>query len=93
MATNGCFTFGLSLTDAAAAALDVGLRFFTAPPGGGYAATTRYPVFELASVSGGAPLAATLDPLAPLDESRAASPSRTRERRCHPPTARRSAAH
>lgn len=70
VATNGCFSFGLALTDAAATALDVGLRFFTAPPAGGYAATTRYQVFELASVSGGAPLAGVLDPLAPLDESR-----------------------
>ena len=68
--TNGCFSFGLALTDIAATALDVGLRFFTAPPGGGYAATTLYPIFELTSVNGGAPLAATLDPLAPLDESR-----------------------
>jgi len=69
-ATNGCFNFGLALDDGAATALDVGLRMFTAPPGGGYAATTRYPVFELAQVSGGAALAATLDPLAPLDEGR-----------------------
>jgi hypothetical protein len=70
LATNGCFGFGLTLTDAAATALDVGLRMFTAPPTGGYAATARYPVFDLAPLSGGAPLTVTLDPLGPLDESR-----------------------
>lgn len=69
---NGCFGFGLALDDGAATALDVGLRMFTAPPGGGYASTARYQIFELAGLSGGVPLAVTLDPLAPLDESRTA---------------------
>lgn len=69
-ATSGCLGFGLSIDQAAATALDLGLRMFTAPKAGGYTATVLYPVFDLSQVRGGVAVAATIDPLSPLDESR-----------------------
>ncbi len=68
--TQGCLTFDLALDDATAVALDLGLRAFTAPMDGGYAATARLPVFELADLPSGPLVGVALDPLAPLDHVR-----------------------
>ena len=65
---SGCFQFSVSVTEAAAEQLDVGLRSYTAPVGGGYAqsASHRFLVFGTSGLS----LDMTLDPLAPLDHLR-----------------------
>jgi hypothetical protein len=68
--TRGCLGFGLTMDAAAELALDVGLRAFSAPLGGGYAETARLPVFAMADITGGIPLSVTMDPLAPLDATR-----------------------
>ncbi len=66
----GCLAFDLTLTQSVAGALDLGLRSFTAPVGGGNTNTALYPLFDLSSLSAGTPLHAVIDPLAPLDHQR-----------------------
>lgn len=67
-ATSGCFQFSVSVTDTVAGQLDVGLRSYTAPVGGGYAQSACHRF--LAFGTSGVPLDMTLDPLAPFDHLR-----------------------
>ena len=67
-ATAGCATFGFTTNAAGLDSLDVGLRSYSAPPAGGYAQTARHRPFDFSQ--GNVTLAATLDPLAPVDHAR-----------------------
>jgi hypothetical protein len=67
-ATAGCFQFSVSVTDAVADLIDVGLRSYTAPVGGGYAQSARHMFVAFGAT--GVPLTMTLDPLDPLDHLR-----------------------
>lgn len=69
-ATAGCATFGFTTTAAGLDSLDVGLRSYSAPLGGGYAQTARHRPFDFSQ--GPVTLAAVLDPLAPTDHARSA---------------------
>jgi len=64
----GCLAFGITADSAAFDGLDFGLRSFSAPAGGGYAQTALHRVFDFSGLE--VALAATLDPLAPLDHDR-----------------------
>lgn len=66
----GCLQFGLTLTQNVATSLDLGLRSFTAPVGGGNTNTARYQLFDFSGLAGGTPISAVVDPLAPLDHQR-----------------------
>ncbi len=67
-ATAGCAAFGFTTTAAGLDSLDVGLRSYSAPLGGGYAQTARHRPFDFSQ--GPVALAAVLDPLAPTDHAR-----------------------
>lgn len=66
--TAGCAVFAFPADAAGLDALDVGLRSYSAPPGGGYAQTARHRPFDFTQAS--VTLAALLDPLAPTDHAR-----------------------
>ncbi|WPX61510.1 hypothetical protein [Pseudomonas sp. DC1.2] len=67
-ATAGCFQFLVSVSDAAAEQLDVGLRSYTAPVGGGYTQSASHRFLNFGT--SGILLDMTLDPLTPLDHLR-----------------------
>ncbi|ADM99183.1 hypothetical protein [Dickeya dadantii] len=66
--TSGCFQFSVAVTDSIASQLDVGLRSYTAPVGGGYAQSTVHKFLNFGT--SGITLSMTLDPLAPFDHQR-----------------------
>ena len=66
----GCLEFGLTLTQKVATSLDLGLRSFTAPVGGGNTNTALYTLFDFSGLASGTPISAVVDPLAPLDHQR-----------------------
>lgn len=66
--TSGCFQFSVEVTDAIAGQLDVGLRSYTAPVGGGYAQSASHKFLNFGT--SGIPLNITLDPLDPFDHQR-----------------------
>jgi hypothetical protein len=66
--TSGCFQFSVAVTDAVASQLDVGLRSYTAPVGGGYAQSAAHKFLNFGG--SGVTLSMTLDPLDPFDHQR-----------------------
>ncbi|WP_233968915.1 hemagglutinin [Pectobacterium polaris] len=59
--TSGCFQFSVSVSDTTASQLDVGLRSYTAPVGGGYAQSAAHKFLNFGT--SGVTLPMTLDPL------------------------------